>query len=295
MLPLCDENPTTNRPIVTVALILVCIFAYFGPSLGESDNVNLLIGQDQQTLSTTLGFQLEYAAIPCEITNQRPLTQDEITKTYFTTGDSRACESTDTSSPFAFPDKSVISSLFTSMVLHGSILHLALNVLFLWVFGNNVEDRLGHLGFLAFFLVAGVVSAVGLIVSQPDGTLAVIGASGAVAGVMGAYLIWYPDAPIRTLLFLILVDIRARWFLLGWFAFQFFTATGGGAAWVTHVVGFAFGVIVGRLVRKFQPRLRALTGQRVPAWDETGGAGHGPYPHLDEVWVDPHPEAYGST
>lgn len=280
---------------MTIVLILVCIAAYFGPSVGQSDSMSLLIGQTNQSLSPKLDFQLERAAIPCEITLQRPLTRKEITETYFTVGDSQACDNTEPAGQLGFPDKSVIGALFTSIVLHGSVLHLSLNVLFLWVFGNNVEDRLGHLPFLAFFLLAGIVAAVGLIVAQPDGTLAVIGASGAIAGIMGAYLIWYPDAPIRTLLFLVLIDIRARWFLLGWFAFQFFTATGGGAAWVTHVVGFTFGVIAGRIVRKLQPRLHRLTGERVSPWDETGGAGHGPYPHLDEVWVEPHPEAYGSA
>ena len=275
-----------------MTLILVCIGAFFAPRFGQSENVALLIGQETQQLSPELDFQLERAAIPCEITSQRPLTENEIAETYFTTGNRDACEAADGSSAFRYPQKSVVVSLLTSIVLHGSLAHLALNVLFLWVFGNNVEDRLGHLAFLAFFVLAGIVSAVGLIVTQPDGTLAIIGASGAIAGIMGAYLIWYPDAPIRTLLFLILVDIRARWYLIGWFAFQFFTATGGGVAWVTHVVGFAFGVIAGRIVRKMQPRFRALAGQRTPAWDETGGAGHGPYPHLDEVWVEPHPEAY---
>jgi len=109
---------------------------------------------------------------------------------------------------------------------------------------------------------------------------------------MGAYLVWYPDAPIRTLLFLILVDIRARWFLGLWFLMQVFTWSEPGA-WISHVAGFVYGAIAGQILRKTLLRLRLRPGQQPPAWDRTGGAGHGPYPHLDEVWDDPHRGRFG--
>ena len=160
------------------------------------------------------------------------------------------------------------------------------------MFGNNVEDRLGHAPYLCFYLLAGIVGTGVYMSAVPDGTVPILGASSAVAGVMGSYLVWYPDAPIRTLVFLVLVDVRARWFLAGWFGLQFFTWSGPGA-WIAHVAGFAFGVLAGRLVRKYQPRLRLRPGQVFGRWDRTGGAGHGPYPHLDEVWNEPHHERYG--
>ncbi len=293
MFPLFDENPTARRPIVTWFLIVVSIAAYAVPAMTadrSEHNLEFEASGSAYELPDDLRFTLERAAVPCEIIQRRPLSTDEIRNTYFDTGDPLSCE-TEQLGVALFPAKKVLLAIVTSLFLHGGWFHLGLNMLFLWVFGNNVEDRLGHLGFAMFYLVSGIVATVAYVVSQTDGTVAILGASGAVAGVMGSYSIWFPDAPIRTLVFLILVDIRARWFLGGWFAIQFFTWTGPGA-WIAHVSGFAFGVIAGRIVRKFQPRLRLLAGQALTRWDETGGAGHGPYPHLDEVWTEPHHEYY---
>ncbi|MEM7275370.1 MAG: rhomboid family intramembrane serine protease [Actinomycetota bacterium] len=291
MLPLFDENPTSRTPFVTWALILVSIGLYVAANLGAGiHRTDLFAAFEVQQLPDDLQFSLEYAAVPCEIIQQRPLQRSEVAATYYETGDPLSCDP-DADDGALFPNKRVLLAMVSSIFLHDGFIHLALNMLFLWVFGNNVEDRLGHGGFLAFYLVAGVVATVAYVAFQAAGTVAIVGASGAVAGIMGAYLVWYPDAPIRTLLFLILVDIRARWFLLAWFAVQFFTWTGPGG-WIAHVAGFVFGVIAGRIVRKLQPRIRLRPGQRAPAWDETGGAGHGPYPHLDEVWNEPHHERY---
>ena len=249
----------------------------------------------QQTLAEAsvdeVQFPLEWAVVPCEVLTGRPLTVDEVAATYDGPGDATACDP-DATAPALFPDKRVRAAVISSLFLHAGPFHLALNMLFLWVFGNNIEDRLGRVGFLAFYLVGGIVGTVAYVAVQPLGTVAVLGASGAVAGIMGAYLVWYPDAPIRSLLFLILIDIRARWFLVVWFLVQFFTWSEPGA-WVYHVAGFAYGVITGRVLRKVLPRVRALTGERVEAWDTTGGAGHGPYPHLAEVWDEPHRGRFG--
>lgn len=289
MLPLFDENPASKTPWVTFALISLCLLAFAWPELSqESTSVHSLSGP---SVDAKVKFHLERAAIPCEIVERRPLTTNEVGETFIDGSNGSACSAA-TASPSMFPSKLVFVSLLTSMFLHAGWLHLGLNMVFLWVFGNNIEDRFGHVLFLVFYLLGGVVSTIGHIVSQPTSTVPIIGASGAIAAVMGAYYVWYPDAPIRTLLFLVIVDIRARWFLIGWFAFQFFAATGGSAAWTTHVAGFIFGAIGGRIAKKILPRLHRLTGQRVPAWDTTGGAGHGPYPHLDEIWQEPHPEAY---
>lgn len=293
MLPLFDENPAARRPYVTWLLIALSLAAYTVPAMAADrfeHNLAFEVAGSEYELPGDLRFTLERAAVPCEIIQQRPLSTEEIRNTYFETGDPLSCDS-DGDGTALFDGKHVLIAIVTSMFLHGGLFHLGLNMLFLWVFGNNVEDRLGHVGFALFYLCSGIVATVAYVVSQTDGTVAILGASGAVAGVMGSYSIWYPDAPIRTLIFLILVDIRARWFLGGWFAIQFFTWTGPGA-WIAHVSGFVFGVIAGRIVRKFQPRLRWLAGQALTRWDATGGAGHGPYPHLDEVWTEPHHEYY---
>lgn len=292
MLPLFDENPTRRRPVVTWLLVAVSIAVYLMAGMsGDGDRFD-----GDAVLPSDLEFTARWAAIPCEVVRGRPLRSSEVTEAFLGAGATSACgEDTGSAAtvddPAFAPEKPVRAVVLASIFLHDGLFHLAINMLFLWVFGNNVEDRLGHLPFLAFYLVAGVVGTLTYIAFQPSATVAVLGASGSVAGVMGSYLVWYPDAPIRTLVFLVLVDIRARWFLGGWFALQFFTWTGPGA-WITHVAGFVFGVLVGRALRRILPRLRLRTGPLTPAWDRTGGAGHGPYPHLDEVWIEPHHQHY---
>jgi membrane associated rhomboid family serine protease len=139
------------------------------------------------------------------------------------------------------------------MFLHGGLLHLAGNMLFLWIFGNNIEDRLGHVHHLLFYLAAGVVATLAHIAVQPDSTVPVVGASGAIAGIMGAYLVWFPRAKVTTLFvfFIILFrQVQARWVLGIWFVSQFFVNPNEGVAWMAHVGGFVFGVLVALLVRR---------------------------------------------
>jgi membrane associated rhomboid family serine protease len=115
---------------------------------------------------------------------------------------------------------------------------------------------------------------------NPNATIAMIGASGAIAAVMGAYLVWFPDAPVRTLLFVVLVRIRAKWLLTVWFVLQFFTAPNSGVAWAAHVGGFLFGAVVGIAVRASDGVQRALLRRDARPdgpWDPTGGAGYGYY------------------
>jgi membrane associated rhomboid family serine protease len=122
-------------------------------------------------------------------------------------------------------------------------------MLFLWIFGNNVEDHLGGLRYALFYLVAGVISCVGFVLVNPSSTAPLIGASGAIAGVMGAYLIWFPRARVLTLAFFIPVYLPAALVLGVWFVLQFFTDPHSGVAWVAHVVGFVFGMIVAYVLR----------------------------------------------
>lgn len=157
-----------------------------------------------------------------------------------------------------------VSTLFTSMFLHGSWSHAIGNLWYLWIFGDNVEDRLGHGRFLVFYLLCGIAAAFGQIVMDSDSTLPMIGASGAIAGVMGAYFVLYPHSRVLTLIPLIIfweiIELPAIMLLGFWFLMQLFSAgaiaatasTGGGVAFMAHVAGFVMGAAAVFLFRKKQ-------------------------------------------
>lgn len=164
------------------------------------------------------------------------------------------------------PDRLQLASLFTSMFLHGGWLHLIGNMLYLWVFGRNIEDLIGSGKFLAFYIICGLISAVVQVIFNAFSPVPTIGASGAIAGVMGAYLIKFPRSRIVTLVIFVIffttMDIPAAFLLLFWIAMQFFSGfgsigsadyTGGGTAWFAHIGGFLAGML---LIRMFPPRKR---------------------------------------
>jgi len=167
-------------------------------------------------------------------------------------------------------------AVLTSMFLHGGLLHFGANMLYLWIFGDNVEDRMGHGRFLAFYVLCGVAAALAQTAMVPDSIIPMVGASGAIAGVMGAYLVLYPRSRIVTLLpiffFIQLVEVPAIFFLGIWFLLQFVSGVGsiasatggepaGGVAFWAHIAGFVAGVS-GVLVFRRPER------QRVEWWDE---------------------------
>ena len=141
----------------------------------------------------------------------------------------------------------------SSMFLHGSIMHLAGNMLFLWVFGDNMEDQMGHLGYLLFYLAGGIAASAAQVISSPSSGIPIVGASGAIAGVMGGYLLMFPKARVDVLLFLV-IYIRVlpipAWIVLGaWFALQLFQgaaapADQGGVAYWSHMGGFLAGLVM---------------------------------------------------
>jgi len=157
-----------------------------------------------------------------------------------------------------------IGTLFTSMFAHGGILHLGGNMLFLYIFGDNVEDSLGHVRFILFYLLCGLAGAAVHIGLGPGSPIPMIGASGAISGIMGAYILLYPRARVLTLVFFFfftVIEIPAYWFLAIWFVFQFFGgmqasgAGGGGVAFWAHVGGFLAGMWLIRLwTRRFRSR-----------------------------------------
>jgi len=166
-------------------------------------------------------------------------------------------------------------AVVTSTFLHEGWIHLLGNMLYLWIFGDNVEDRLGHAVFLVFYLGCGAAAALGQVAASPDSVIPMIGASGAIAGVMGAYFVLYPQSRVLTVVFLVffldMIEIPAIFFLGIWFVKEIFNGVGslgaramtGGVAFWAHVVGFAAGALVGMICR-----LRAASSRQY--WGDTG-------------------------
>jgi len=161
------------------------------------------------------------------------------------------------------------ATLISSMFLHGSWSHVLGNMWYLWIFGDNVEDRMGHFRFLIFYLLCGIVAGLGQILIDPTSTLPTIGASGAIAGVMGAYFVLYPQSRVLTLIFVIffieIVEVPAIFLLGFWFLMQLFSAgaiaatansQAGGVAFMAHVAGFLTGVAGVFVFRKREPDTR---------------------------------------
>jgi membrane associated rhomboid family serine protease len=153
------------------------------------------------------------------------------------------------------PDRLHYSHILTSMFIHGGFLHIAGNMWFLWIFGRGVEDLLGHAKYLFLYFACGIAAALFFVMLNSNSTVPTVGASGAIAGVMGAYLVKFPRAYIRTLVFIVIfittIDVPAFVLLLYWFAIQFFSGIGsvgysaessGGVAWFAHVGGFLAGM-----------------------------------------------------
>lgn len=268
--PLKDENPTYHRIFVTWILIAANVVVFL-----------FLQGANNPQVVDSLDVSLDWAAIPCEVVTGDSLTAAEVDMTFVEQSSTTACDA-DLNGTEARPDKLVRFALLVSMFMHAGWFHLGGNMLFLWIFGNNVEDHLGPVRYLLFYLLGGIAASIAHIAVEPDSTIPVVGASGAVAAVMGAYVVWFPNAPIRTLIFVMLKDIRAKWWLGFWFISQFWTGADSGVAWMAHVGGFVFGIAIGLLVRQ-SPRSQAVVFadpyRPVPPaqWDPTGGAGQGPY------------------
>jgi len=229
LIPLRDANPTARTPWVTLGLIAINVAAFF---LWEPITGSL---QEQQVFFVCEG------AIPQELSGFRtlPVLANE-------------CPG----------GKSVLVSLFTSMFLHGGFLHLAGNMLYLWVFGNNVEDRMGPIPFLVFYLAAGVVAAYAQVLPDPDSLTPLVGASGAIAGALGAYLVIFPHARVLTLVpiffFLQLIELPAILVLGFWFVLQALQGVGSlqaetGVAWFAHIGGFLLGAAIALLFYRRRP------------------------------------------
>ena len=224
MIPLRDANPVRRTPVVTIALVVACIVA-FAYRLGAE---------------STDGFDgvealfRQFGVVPAELLA-------------------------------AWRGGQIVGeetlAVFTSMFLHVNLIHLVGNLIYLWIFGNNIEDRLGRLGFILFYLAGGVAAAVAQIAIDPASEVPMVGASGAISAVLGAYIVLFPGARILSLVFLgffyQLIEVPALIVLGLWFALQLIDGIGslglagaeGGVAFFAHIGGFVAGVVVGVLVR----------------------------------------------
>jgi membrane associated rhomboid family serine protease len=279
MLPLKDNIPTDRFPVVTVALIVINVAFFVWQWAYPTDaELSQIEGYDSIQQSA-----LEYGAIPYRITHPSE-TEDcsigaaaEISPGTFEPG--VVCPGTEEYTEAvetAAGDPNLLIpldqapwfvTLFTSMFMHGGILHIAGNMLFLWVFGNNIEDSMGRVKFTLFYLAAGLVAVYSQAALDTSSTVPTIGASGAVAGVLGAYALLHPAARVLTLIFIIffvtLVEIPALILLAIWFVLQFLPAIGQvatpelgggeGVAYFAHVGGFLFGLATIKLLARRRP------------------------------------------
>jgi membrane associated rhomboid family serine protease len=233
VIPIHDDNPTERTAIVTIVIIAICVvvFAFVQPRGARDEYL----------------FTLEHAAIPCELQQDHPIGIEEVNR--------GECADLTVDSEI-YPHKNIWRAGVFSIFLHASWLHLLGNMLFLWIFGNNVEDYLGKIGFAVFYVFAGIVALGAHVLADTGSTTPVIGASGAIAGVMGMYLVLWPRARVVSLVPILLffpLAIPAAVVLLLWFGLQFLTDPNSGVAWVAHVAGFLLGIGVGALLRTVKP------------------------------------------
>ena len=220
MIPIRDENPTSRAPVLTIILMAI--------------NVGVYLFQFSLSPQAEQHFVFDFGLVPAWLVGHASVQPP----------------------PHFIPRP---LTLLTSMFLHGGLLHLAGNLLYLWIFGNNVEDRLGPARFLVFYLLGGVLAALAFMLTEPATMTPMIGASGAVAAVLGAYFVLYPRAKVVVLIwfffFVNFVRIPAVAMLGIWFLLQVLGLGGEGVAWMAHIGGFVAGMA---LVRLFLPRAYRL-------------------------------------
>jgi membrane associated rhomboid family serine protease len=234
MIPLHDDNPTERTPFVTIAFIISCILVFF---------YQAAFPQQQGEI-----FIFQYGAIPALLFGKAdlPATMSMTIPAYAT--------------------------LVTSMFLHGGWMHLLGNMLYLWVFGNNVEDVMGHPRFVIFYLTCGVLAALSHAITDPSSTIPMVGASGAISGVLGAYILLFPRAHVLVFMPGIGMTRIAAGIVLGmWFFMQLLSggmsmgSPGGGVAFFAHIGGFVAGMVLIGLFKR--PEVPFLSPKRVSRWD----------------------------
>ena len=230
MIPLKDDNPTAGRPIVTYFLIGICVLVF-------------LIQLGSQSYKTGQLFY-SYGLIPSVLMGHNQLPIDLYMVPAYVT-------------------------IFSSMFMHGGFMHLIGNMLYMWIFADNIEDNLGPAKFIIFYLLSGVGAAMAQVFMDVHSQVPMVGASGAIGGVLGAYLINYPNATVLVLIpfgfFSQLIKIRALYVLGFWFVLQFINSSmissqGGGVAYAAHIGGFVSGMILILFFNKTTKKTKVIKG-----------------------------------
>jgi rhomboid family protein len=297
MLPLHDDNPTHHLPWITLVIIAlnVVAFLFWEPTFAG--------GSAREKEAKQITFFYCNAEIPYEVTHQENLVE----------GGDEALKELDEQDPLGpgtrddyadfqrflgehCPEKSWWQAMFVAMFLHGGWLHLGGNMLFLWIFGNNVEDRLGPILYFLFYIGAGIAATLGQLLVDTNSVVPNLGASGAIAGVLGAYLVMFPRRRVLTVIFFFFITAiwLPAWIVLGgWFILQLFSGIGSisahvnsGVAFFAHIGGFVFGTLLALLffpkerfgVRPPPPRPDLRSGRWMRGW------GRQPPPPPDEGW-----------
>ncbi|MEO6988690.1 MAG: rhomboid family intramembrane serine protease [Aquihabitans sp.] len=257
-LPIRDGLPTRRFPWITLVLMVinVVVFLFIQPSAfqnpPDADRENYY--QEYQRQLDAEEFSARWGAVPCEL-----LSGDSVA--------SQPDQCTDISYGPGAEGKSVYLALLTAMFLHGGLLHLVSNMLFLWVFGNNVEDRLGRASYLGVYLIGGVLATFGYVAFNSHLGGPMIGASGAIAAVMGAYFVFHPRARILTMIATAafqIVYVPAAVVLALFFVTQLFFTADEYVAWEAHVAGMVAGAIMALMIR-LVPAFRRRNGTAQPA------------------------------
>lgn len=226
VIPLRDINPTRTTAIVTLGLIAACLYVFFFIQARQSTT-----GQQE--------FLYREAAISCEIVTNQPLSEAEIINSTCSSEPSRP----------VFPEKRPLLSVLTSLFLHGSIGHVLFNMWFLWIFGNNVEEAFGRIRYLLLYLLGGIAATATFVLLNPASTVPLVGASGAISAVLGAYAVLFPSHRVLSLVGWLILPIPAAIFLGIWFFAQFGLG-GTNVAWEAHAGGFVFGLLVALFFRR---------------------------------------------
>jgi membrane associated rhomboid family serine protease len=275
LIPLRDNLPTDRFPVVTLTIILINFFVFIflqGPSFS--------LGSGQEVDSKPI---VEYGAIPYRITHpdkkcllalpgtpqEQPVCQG--TPEYQAAVGAVPVEK--------IPQPPAFLTILSSMFMHGGWLHIIFNMLFLWIFGNNVEDSMSRVRYVIFYLLGGIVAALTQVVVSPDSQTPLVGASGAIAGVLGGYALLYPRARVLTaviVFFVFFVEIPALVMLGIWIFLQFLPAVGqlaspnvgsqGGVAYFAHVGGFLFGLLLIKLFAQRRSAAYVGAGPRYPVY-----------------------------
>jgi membrane associated rhomboid family serine protease len=258
VIPVYDKNPVRRTPVVTYALIGLCVLIFL---IGPSSGLNPLYGVGHEQVCAQATYFARWGVIPARLWHGR-VTPGEVPMP-------------DGCPPLRSLAASPFLSVLTAMFLHGSWVHLLGNMLFFYVFGDNVESRMGGFRFLLFYVASGYLATYGYALAHVSSAQTLVGASGAISGVLGAYLFLYPRARVTSVFpFLFFLPLRfpAWMVLIFWFVLQWLSGevhqTGPGVAYLAHITGFLFGFLCTwvcyRATPKLEPAARATRGDLQP-------------------------------